>query len=162
MGMHRRIGLPKGCLNTKLHAVVDRIGLPQILLLTEGQMNNHNGAKLMLGSQPSAAEMIDDMGYDGDECRNALASNGIDACILPRKTAIPCLPIARRSINSATRSSACSESSKIGAVLLHDTTNAPTHTSPPSASPHPSSSISTMSPEPNNSDLMKLNFQVLH
>jgi len=56
-----------------------------ILLLTEGQMNDHKGAKLMFGALPSAAVMIGDKGYDSDEFRNALASKGIDACIPPRK-----------------------------------------------------------------------------
>ena len=72
-------------MNSKLHAVVDGEGLPLILLLTEGQMNDHKGAKLLFGALPNATVMIGDKGYDSDEFRDALASKGIDACIPPRK-----------------------------------------------------------------------------
>ena len=72
-------------MNSKLHAVVDGDGLPLILLLTEGQMNDHKGAKLLFGAHPNAAVMIGDKGYDSDEFRDALASKGINACIPPRK-----------------------------------------------------------------------------
>ena len=70
-------------MNSKLHAVVDGDGLPLILLLTEGQMNDHKGAKLLFGALPNATVMIGDKGYDSDEFSNALASKGIDACIPP-------------------------------------------------------------------------------
>ena len=56
-----------------------------ILLLTEGQMNDHKGAKLLFGALPNATVMIGDKGYDSDEFRDALASKGINACIPPRK-----------------------------------------------------------------------------
>lgn len=56
-----------------------------ILLLSEGQMNDHKGAKLMFDALPSAAVMIGDKGYDSDTFREDLASKGIDACIPPRK-----------------------------------------------------------------------------
>lgn len=65
--------------------MTDGDGLPLILLLTEGQMNDHKGAKLMLDALPSAAVMIGDKGYDSDKFREDLASKGIDACIPPRK-----------------------------------------------------------------------------
>ena len=56
-----------------------------ILLLTEGQMNDHKGAKLVFDALPSASVLIGDKGYDSDAFRNALASKDIEACIPPRK-----------------------------------------------------------------------------
>jgi hypothetical protein len=41
-------GLNGGGLNSKLHAVTDGNGKPLIFLLSEGQMSNHKGARLML------------------------------------------------------------------------------------------------------------------
>lgn len=65
--------------------MVDEDGLPLVLLLTEGQMNDHKGAKLIFPALPQAPVLIGDKGYDSDEFRNALATKGIKACIPPRK-----------------------------------------------------------------------------
>ena len=40
----RRIGRTKGGLNSKLHAVCDDQGRPPIMLLSKGQMSDHEGA----------------------------------------------------------------------------------------------------------------------
>ena len=50
----RRIGRTKGGLNSKLHAVCDGDGRPIILLLSEGQMSDHKGARLVLDALPPA------------------------------------------------------------------------------------------------------------
>lgn len=63
-----------------------------MLLLTEGQLNDHKGAALMLGALPPARELIADRGYDSDAFRAALATRGIAPCIPSkrnRKTPIP-------------------------------------------------------------------------
>src|SRR5437763_15709740 len=44
----RRIGRTKGGLNSKLHAVCDGGGKPLVLMLSEGQMSDHTGARLIL------------------------------------------------------------------------------------------------------------------
>lgn len=44
----RRRDFIKDALNSKLHAVCNRQGYPVVLLLSEGQMNDHKGAALML------------------------------------------------------------------------------------------------------------------
>ena len=36
------------------------------MLLTEGQMNDHKGARLMLKALPKAKTLIADTGYDSD------------------------------------------------------------------------------------------------
>ena len=56
-----------------------------MLLLTEGQMSDHNGAFLLLSTLPRAKELLADKGYDSNWFRVALAARGITACIPPRK-----------------------------------------------------------------------------
>ena len=72
-------------MNSKLHAVCDGLGRPIILLLTEGQMSDHNGAFLLLSALPQAKELLADKGYDSDWFRAALTGRGITPCIPPRK-----------------------------------------------------------------------------
>ena len=79
-------------MNSKLHAIYDEIGRPLVMLLTEGQMSDHKGTKLMLGALPPAKALLGDTGYDSNWFRTALVSKGIEACIPPsksRKVAIP-------------------------------------------------------------------------
>jgi transposase len=76
-------GAPRG-LNSKLNVVCDGEGKPLIMLLSEGQMNDHAGAKLLYTSLPPADILIADKGYDGDEFRQALAARKIKACIPPK------------------------------------------------------------------------------
>jgi transposase len=60
----RCIGRTKGGLNSKLHAVCDEQGKPMILLLTEGQMSDHTGARLLIEKLPAGSTLIGDRGYD--------------------------------------------------------------------------------------------------
>jgi transposase len=73
-------------LNSKLHAVTDQDGKPLILLLSEGQMSDHKGARLMLDALPDAESLTGDRGYDSNWFRNALIAKGITPCIPPKKT----------------------------------------------------------------------------
>ncbi|WP_404400331.1 IS5 family transposase [Pelagibacterium halotolerans] len=82
----RRIGRTKGGLNSKLHAVCDAEGRPLILLLSEGQMSDHKGARLLLDVLPSADSLLGDKGYDSNWFRQALADRGIEPCIPPTKS----------------------------------------------------------------------------
>lgn len=79
-------------MNSKLHAVTDADGRPIALLLTEGQMSDHTGAKLLYPSLPQVGSLIADKGYDSDEFRDALEARGITPCIPPkrnRRTPVP-------------------------------------------------------------------------
>lgn len=79
-------------MNSKLHAVCDGQGRPQVMLLSEGQMSDYKGAALMLDALPPAKEMLGDRGYDANWLRDALAERGISACIpskANRKVQIP-------------------------------------------------------------------------
>jgi len=55
-----------------------------ILLLSEGQMSDHKGVRLMLDALPKAKSLTGDRGYDSDWFRNALIEKGIEPCIPPR------------------------------------------------------------------------------
>ena len=72
MRRSRCIGRTKGGLNSKLHAVCDGQGRPVVMMLTEGQMNDHKGAALLLPVLPPAAELLGDRGYDSDRFREGL------------------------------------------------------------------------------------------
>ncbi len=69
----RPIGRTKGGLNSKLHAVCDGEGQPLILLLSEGQMSDHKGARLMVDALPTAFSLLGDKGYDSNWFSKALA-----------------------------------------------------------------------------------------
>jgi len=56
-----------------------------VLLLTEGQTNDHQGARLLLPVLPPAKELLADRGYDSDHFRSELADRGIKPCIPPRR-----------------------------------------------------------------------------
>jgi transposase len=82
----RRIGRTKGGLNSKLHAVCDGEGRPVMMCLSEGNMSDHVGAKLLYPALPDeASTLIGDKGYDSDEFRAALKAKAITPCIPPRK-----------------------------------------------------------------------------
>ena len=55
------------------------------MLLSEGQMNDHRGAALLLDALPPAKDLLADRGYDSDAFRDALLAKGINPCIPPRK-----------------------------------------------------------------------------
>jgi transposase len=56
------------------------------MLLSEGQMSDHKGARLMLGALPKAKTLIADRGYDSNWFRTALKERGTDPCIPPTKS----------------------------------------------------------------------------
>ncbi|WP_408887047.1 IS5 family transposase [Komagataeibacter oboediens] len=91
----RRIGRTRGGLNSKLHAVCDGVGRPIAMLLTEGQMSDHRGARILLPVLPDAHYLIADKGYDSTRFRDALASSGIAPCIPSTKNRRKLLPYDR-------------------------------------------------------------------
>lgn len=52
-----------------------------MMMLSEGQMSDYTGAKLLYPYLPAANTLIADKGYDSDEFRDALAAKGITSCI---------------------------------------------------------------------------------
>ena len=51
------------------------------MLLSEGQMSDHIGAKLVFDALPPAKALIADRGYDSAAFRQALVAKGITPCI---------------------------------------------------------------------------------
>ncbi|SDO07390.1 Transposase [Ensifer sp. YR511] len=51
------------------------------MLLSEGQMSDHRGARLVLNALPPATTLIADRGYDSKTFREALQAKGIEPCI---------------------------------------------------------------------------------
>ena len=78
------IGLSRGGLSTKIHALVDALGNPLAVLLTAGQAHDLVGADALL--PPMAADqLIADNAFDADaRVREPLARAGKSAVIPPR------------------------------------------------------------------------------
>lgn len=72
-------------MNSKLHTVCDEKGRPVVMLLTEGQMSDHKGARILCEALPPIKALIADKGYDSTWLRKALEAKGI----------IPCIPSSR-------------------------------------------------------------------
>jgi transposase len=72
--------------------VCDGAGRPLVLLLTEGQMSDFNGAALMFDAIPDAKTLLGDKGYDADWFRDALKMRGIKPCIPPKSNRITEIP----------------------------------------------------------------------
>jgi hypothetical protein len=56
------IGRTKGGMNTKLHAICDRLGRPLNLFLTAGPVSDNIGARALLGSLPKVGWLHGDPG----------------------------------------------------------------------------------------------------
>jgi transposase len=112
----RCIGLTKGGLNSKLHAVCDGEGRPIVMMLTEGQMSDHKSAVLLFDALPCAKELLGDKGYDGDWFRASLTARGITPCIPPKSNRNVQYHNDKAVYKSATWSKTCSPKSRTGAA----------------------------------------------
>jgi transposase len=77
------MGRSRGGLTTKIHALVDALGLPILLKLTEGQAHDGRSADDMLDGLGAGDVLLADRAYDSDAMRNTLASRGAWACVKP-------------------------------------------------------------------------------
>ncbi len=119
----RLIGLTKGGMNTKLHAVTDTRGRPIRLFITAGQVSDDTGAATPMNGLPEAEWLLADRGYDADWFRNTLIDKGAN----------PASPVASRArrpssttnadTNVAIASKGCSAGSKTGVASQLDTTD---------------------------------------
>ena len=64
----------------------DGAGKPLVMLLSEGQMSDHKGARFLLESLPPASTLIADRGYDSNWFRDALETRGVSPCIPPTRS----------------------------------------------------------------------------
>ena len=104
-----RIGQTKGGLNSKLHAVCDEAGLPIVILLSEGQMSDHKGARLAVESLPNGKHLLADRRYDSYWFQEKLLNKGITPCIPPSRSRN--MNTTTHPINSATKLRTCLENS---------------------------------------------------
>jgi transposase len=69
------IGRSRGGLSTKVHLVVDALGLPLAFEITEGQRHDSKPAKELVLTAGSSC-LLADKAYDSEELRHALAARG--------------------------------------------------------------------------------------
>jgi len=94
------MGCSRGGLTTKIHALVDALGLPNLPKLTEGQAHDVLSADDMLGGLGEGNVLLADCAYDSDAMRAKLAERGAWACVKPmpnRKNVPPFSPFLYRS-----------------------------------------------------------------
>jgi transposase len=63
-----------------VHLVIDALGLPLIVEITEGQRHDIQPAKELL-AKAGSLRVLADKAYDSDDLRNALAAQGCSAVI---------------------------------------------------------------------------------
>jgi transposase len=74
----------KGGRNTKIHAVVDELCRPLVLLLTSGNTHDCLMAGTCVSAIPGITELIADKAYDTNSFRGALKELGIKPVIPPK------------------------------------------------------------------------------
>lgn len=85
-GAHHRTGRSRGALTTKIHAVVDRQGLPLRFMLSAGQEHDSLRAFDLLHGLLGDGVLLADKAYDADAVRAFARSEGGWANIPPRRT----------------------------------------------------------------------------
>ena len=70
------MGRSRGGLTTKLHALVDAMGLPIALKLTEGQAHDGRSAEDMFDTVRAGTIVLADRAYDSNALRERLAERG--------------------------------------------------------------------------------------
>ncbi len=82
------MGRSRGGLTTKIHALVDALGRPIRLKLTEGQAHDGRSAADMFATVDAGNILLADRTYDSDGLREDLRSRGAWACIRPMPTRV--------------------------------------------------------------------------
>ncbi len=77
------MGRSRGGLTTKIHALVDAMGRPIRLKLTEGQAHDGRSAADMFDTVEAGTIVLADRAYDSDELRDKLAARGAWGNIRP-------------------------------------------------------------------------------
>jgi len=70
------MGRSRGGLTTKIHALVDAMGLPILLKLTEGQAHDGRSAEDMFGTVLAGNILLADRAYDSNALRERLVERG--------------------------------------------------------------------------------------
>ena len=77
------IGITRGGLNTKIHAVCDALGNPLRFVLTPGQRHDSKPVPELLGGLPAKA-LLADKAYDSDKIVQVAQAQGMEV-IIPSK-----------------------------------------------------------------------------
>ena len=80
------MGRSRGGLATKIHALVDALGRPIRVKLTEGQAHDGRSAADMYETVGAGQTLLADRAYDSDGLRDHLAARGATANIRPMPT----------------------------------------------------------------------------
>ena len=79
------MGRSRGGLTSKIHAVVDRSGLPVRLALTTGEAHDNRLAAKLLSRLKAGSMLLADRGYDADWIRDLVRQHGAWANIPPKR-----------------------------------------------------------------------------
>lgn len=87
----RRMGRSRGGLTTKIHALVDALGRPIRLKLTEGQAHDGRSAEDMFATLGPGSVLLADRAYDSDALRTRLAKQGAwgNILLMPNRVRFP-------------------------------------------------------------------------
>ena len=85
------MGRSRGGLTTKIHALVDAVGRPIRLKLTEGQAHDGRSAADMFDTVTAGRTLLADRAYDSDALHDTLAKRGALANIrlMPNRVRLP-------------------------------------------------------------------------
>ena len=100
------MGRSRGGLTTKIHALVDALGRPILLKLTEGQAHDGRSGADMYDSVGPGQTLLADRAYDSDVLRDMLAERGAVANIrlMPTRKRLPSFdPLLYRQRNQVER-----------------------------------------------------------
>ena len=79
-GAQHGIGRSRGGLSTKVHLIVDALGLPLTFDITEGQRHDNRPAQQLVARAKSSC-LLADKAYDSDAFRDALDKQNCEAVI---------------------------------------------------------------------------------
>jgi len=85
------IGRSRGGFSTKVHLIVDALGLPTAFEITEGQRHDNQRAPSLI-ARTSPRCLLGDKGYDSNAIRTQLSEIGCAAVIPSTASRIPALP----------------------------------------------------------------------
>lgn len=100
------MGRSRGGLTTKIHALVDALGRPILLKLTQGQAHDGRSGADMYDSIGRGQTLLADRAYDSDGLREKLAERGAVANIrlMPTRKRLPAFdPVLYRERNKIER-----------------------------------------------------------
>jgi transposase len=143
-GRDHCLGRSRGGLTTKIHAVVDRQGLPLRLSLTTGQAHDAPAALTLLNRLEPRTIVLGDKAYDGNAIRELIESQGAVPNI-PAKSNRKWKPCFSRTLYRERNSSASSSTSDASQPA---TTSSPTTSSQWSSSPQCDCGCALMSLRP--------------